>query len=314
MPLPQVTEFAHAKVNLTLHVTGQREDGYHLLDSLVVFCGIGDWLHASVADSLSLTLAGPFAQHVPADMDNLVLRAARQFGGDMGVAFTLDKQLPPSSGIGGGSADAAAAIRALIRLRADLGLPGPCTPDRLDRAAILALGADVPVCLLSTAARMRGIGEHLDTLGPLPALHIALVNPRVTVPTPAVFKALTNRQNAPMPACLPDWPDAQALADWLKTQRNDLEDPARTIAPVIGDVLAALSSRPGALMARMSGSGATCFALFETADAAKAAATAISAARPDWWAASGPVHAANTDTSRTGTSRTDTSRTGASQH
>lgn len=291
MPLTQVTEFACAKINLTLHVTGQRDDGYHLLDSLVVFCGIGDRLYASVANRLSLTLEGPYARDVPADMDNLVLRAAGQFAGDMGVAFTLKKQLPPASGIGGGSADAAAAIRAIARLRegtiADF--------DNIDRDAVLALGADVPVCLLSAAARMRGIGEQLDFIGPLPAMHIALINPRVPVPTPAVFKALATRQNPPMPETLPTWPNARTLADWLKTQRNDLEQPALAIAPIIGDVLNSLAAQPGALIARMSGAGATCFALFETSSAAKAAADGIGAAQPKWWAASGPVYSGNSD-------------------
>jgi 4-diphosphocytidyl-2-C-methyl-D-erythritol kinase len=287
----QVTEFAYAKVNLTLHVTGQREDGYHLLDSLVVFCGIGDWLYASVANALSLTLEGPFARDVPADMDNLVLRAARQFAGDMGVAFTLEKHLPPASGIGGGSADAAAAIRAMARLREN----SAAEFKDFDRDAVLALGADLPVCLLSATARMRGIGEQLDFIGLLPPMHIALVNPRVAVPTPAVFKALAKRENPPMPDTLPNWPDAPALADWLKTQRNDLEKPALAIAPVIGDVLANLAVQPGALIARMSGSGATCFALFETSSAAKAAADAIRAAQPKWWAASGPVHSGSSD-------------------
>ena len=295
MPLTQVTEFAYAKVNLTLHVTGQRADGYHLLDSLVVFCGIGDRLYASVANTLSLTLEGPFARDVPADMDNLVLRAARQFAGDMGVAFTLKKHLPPASGIGGGSADAAAAIRAVLRLRQDLSLPDQPVDDAAHAAAVLSLGADVPVCLLSATARMRGIGERLDFIGPLPEVHIVLVNPRVAVPTPAVFKALPQRQNPPMPDTLPDWPDARALADWLKTQRNDLEQPALAIAPVISDVLASLAAQPGALIARMSGSGATCFALFETAVAASAASGAIAAANPGWWTDAGPVYPGTAD-------------------
>lgn len=295
MPLTQVTEFAFAKVNLTLHVTGQRDDGYHLLDSLVVFCAVGDVLHASVANTVSLTLEGPFARNVPADMDNLVLRAARLFAGDMGVAFTLEKHLPPASGIGGGSADAAAAIRAVMRLRENRGLPNAARPAPADAASVLALGADVPVCLLSTAARMRGIGERLDFIGPLPDMHIVLVNPRVAVPTPAVFKALVTRQNPPMPDVFPTWPDARSLANWLKTQRNDLEQPALAIAPVIGDVLASLVTQPGALIARMSGSGATCFAVFETDLAAKAAVDAISARQPDWWAASGPVYSGGSD-------------------
>lgn len=290
MPLSTITEFAPAKVNLTLHVTGQRDDGYHLIDSLVVFCAIGDRLHAAVAGTLSLTLEGPFARDVPTDMDNLVMRAAKQFAGDMGVAFTLKKHLPPASGIGGGSADAAAAIRAVLRLRETLGLPNEPEDAQALAAATLALGADVPVCLLSATARMRGIGEKLDFIGPLPDMHILLVNPRVAVPTPAVFKALASRVNPPMAEPLPIWPDARSLADWLKSQRNDLEQPATAIAPVVGDVLAGLAAQPGALIARMSGSGATCFALFETAAAAKAAAVTIAAAQPKWWSESGPVY------------------------
>ncbi len=285
MPLTQVTETAFAKVNLTLHVTGQRADGYHLLDSLVVFAGVGDVIGAALSDTTTLTLQGRFARDIPADADNLVLRAARQFGGDLAVAFTLEKNLPPASGIGGGSADAAAAIRALQRLRNGT----PQQFDSVDPTALLALGADLPVCLPSRAARMRGIGDRIDAVPPLHALHIVLVNPRVAVPTPAVFRALTNRQNAPMPDVLPDWPDAATFVAWLKTQRNDLQPPALTIAPVIADVLACLTAQPGALIARMSGSGATCFALFETELAASAAATAIGAAQPDWWAAAGPV-------------------------
>ena len=289
MPLTQVTEFAAAKVNLTLHVTGQRPDGYHLLDSLVVFCGIGDRLDAVVAETLTLTLQGPFARDIPADGDNLVLRAARLVKGDMGVAFTLTKNLPPASGVGGGSADAAAAIRAVRRLRQAMGLATLDLSDPEAAAAVLSLGADVPVCLISAPARMRGIGGQLDRLALLPDMHIALVNPRVAVSTPSVFKALIKRHNPAMPDTLPHCPDVRTLAQWLKTQRNDLEPAALTLAPVIGDVLTSLAAQSGALLSRMSGSGATCFALFETAHSAKAAASAISAARPDWWSASGPV-------------------------
>jgi 4-diphosphocytidyl-2-C-methyl-D-erythritol kinase len=272
-----------------LHVTGQRQDGYHLLDSLVVFCGIGDVLQASVANTLSLTLEGPFGRDVPADIDNLVLRAARLFANDRGLAFTLIKNLPPSSGIGGGSADAAAAIRAILRLGDDDFLDGVERLVEQEKTTILSLGADIPVCLASRTARMRGIGQQLDWLSPLPPLHIVLVNPRVAVPTPAVFKALTNKDNPPMPDLLPGWPDAKSLATWLQDQRNDLELPACTIAPMILDVLAALRAQRGTLIARMSGSGATCFALFENEAMAKAAAGRIATAFPLWWTASGPI-------------------------
>lgn len=273
-----VTEQALAKINLCLHVTEQRADGYHLLDSLVVFVGIGDRLHAEPAVDWSLALDGPFGAEVPADLDNLVLRAARACAPDFPVAFTLEKHLPPASGIGGGSADAAAAVRAVSRLS------GAAAVD------LAELGADVPVCLASRPARMRGIGERLDDLADLPGGAIVLVNPRVEVPTPAVFKALARRDNPGLPESLPKWSDFAALADWLHDQRNDLEAPALQIAPVIGMVLEALRALPNALIARMSGSGATCFALFSELDAAEAAAARLRRDHPGWWVAAGPVY------------------------
>lgn len=289
MPSLSTTEFAPAKINLTLHVTGQRADGYHLLDSLVVFCGIGDQVTVQVAKTMSLALTGPFATEIPAGADNLVMRAAKAFSGSFGFAITLEKNLPPSSGLGGGSADAAATIRAVLRLQEGCEQRSHLSSPEADRAAILALGADVPVCLGAQPARMRGIGERLDWLSHFPRAYIALVNPRVAVPTPEVFNALHQKQNPPMPDHLPEWPDAVSLARWLATQRNDLEAPARTIAPVIGAVLDLLHAQPGALMARMSGSGATCFALFATERAAQAAADAVANAQPGWWTAPGSV-------------------------
>lgn len=294
MATRSVTEFAPAKVNLCLHVAGQRPDGYHLLDSLVAFAGIGDTLIARPADVSSLTLQGPFGQAVPSDADNLVLRAARAFDPDFPVAFTLEKRLPPASGIGGGSADAAAAIRATARLKLsqEEGIEEDTSeiPLGTDAEALNALGADVPVCLLSRAARMRGIGERLDFLDDFPGGWIVLVNPRVEVPTPAVFRTLARKDNTPLAETLPRWPDIAALAAWLRDQRNDLEPPALIIAPVIADVLAALRVQSGALIARMSGSGASCFALFAAEATARAAAAAIKAAHPGWWAASGPLY------------------------
>lgn len=279
----QVTERAYAKVNLCLHVTGQREDGYHLLDSIVAFAGIGDVLHATAAGASSLTLQGPFGGGVPADADNLVLRAARGFDPDFPVAFTLEKNLPPASGIGGGSADAAAAVRAMARLQGRA--IGP------DDSGLRALGADVPVCFLSQPARMRGIGEQLEPLGHLPGGGIVLVNPRVEVPTPSVFKALTQKENPPLPPELPQWRDIADLAEWLKGTRNDLEAPALSIAPAIAEVLAALRALPQGLLARMSGSGATCFALFGDEAAAEHAASSLRAQHPGWWVAAGPLFA-----------------------
>lgn len=261
-----------------MHVVGRRDDGYHLLDSLVAFADFGDVVHAAPADALSLAVTGPFAAGLAAEPDNLVLRAARALaeavGGAPGARLTLEKHLPVASGIGGGSADAAATLRALCRL-------WQVTPpmDVLARLA-LQLGADVPVCLAGQPARMGGIGEKLAPAPRLPRCGVVLVNPGVAVATPAVFRAREGAFSSP--AALPErWPDAAAMATDLQGLRNDLEAPARRICPVIGDVLAALAAQPGCLLARMSGSGATCIGLF--ADAAGAAGAAARIARDGWW-------------------------------
>lgn len=268
-------QFAPAKVNLALHVTGRRTDGYHLLDSVVVFADAGDWLTISPADDLTLRVTGPRAAGVPDDARNLVWQAAAWFGPGQGAAITLDKHLPHAGGIGGGSADAAAALRGLAAL---WGRPVP------DAAAVLALGADLPVCLAARPSRMEGIGEALTPLPPLPSLWVVLVNAGVPVPTGPVFKALAQTDNSALPA-LPDhgWNDADVFAAWLQAARNDLELPARQLVPVIDTVIAALQGAAGCLLARMSGSGGTCFGLFATATAAKAAATKLAAAQPGWW-------------------------------
>lgn len=273
------TEFAPAKINLVLHVTGQRADGYHLLDSLVVFAGVGDRLTARAAPALSLAVTGPRGAGLHADDDNLVLRAARAMGAPP-LALTLEKNLPVASGIGGGSADAAATLRLIAR---QTGQPLP------DAAQVLALGADVPVCLSGTPARMTGIGEGVAPLPhALPPVWMVLVNPGAGVSTPMIFRAMQRRDNPPM-ADLPRLADAAALAAWLTTQRNDLEGPATSHLPVIAQVRAALSAQAGCLMSRMSGSGATCFGLFETETAAHTAAAAITRSAPDWWVAAAPV-------------------------
>lgn len=287
-----ITERAHAKINLCLHVTGQRNDGYHLLDSIVAFATPHDRLRAVPAGMSSLTLEGPFGGQIPADMDNLVMRAARALVSGSPMAFTLEKHLPPASGIGGGSADAAAAIRAALRW-GDEGLDIETILSRVDRAALLALGADVPVCLASQPARMRGVGETLEFLAAFPACPLLLVNPRVEVPTPAVFRALAHKNNPPLPQALPEWPDVATLASWLHNQRNDLQAPALSIAPVIGRVLDRLTTLPGALLARMSGSGATCFALFDSAEAAVDATRRFWTDHPQWWVAGGELMPAN---------------------
>ncbi|MEZ5756046.1 MAG: 4-(cytidine 5'-diphospho)-2-C-methyl-D-erythritol kinase [Paracoccaceae bacterium] len=272
------TEFAPAKINLCLHVTGRRTDGYHLLDSLVVFAGVGDQVSGTLADPPSLAVEGPKAAGLTGEGDNLVLRAARAMG--VSARIVLEKHLPVSSGIGGGSADAAATLRLLARLS------GRALPDA---AAVLALGADVPVCLAGRPARMTGIGEGLAPLPPLPEVWLVLANPGVAVSTPAIFRALARADNAPLPRDLPRLRGAAELAAFVMMQRNDLEPPALTLEPVIGRVKAALSAQPGCLMARMSGSGATCFGLFADALTANAAARAIRGAQPGWWVADAPL-------------------------
>jgi 4-diphosphocytidyl-2-C-methyl-D-erythritol kinase len=271
MPL---SEFAPAKVNLTLHVTGQRADGYHLLDSLVVFADVGDVVSADPADRLALGIWGEEGRGLSAGEDNLILRAARALGGSRGASLTLEKNLPVASGIGGGSADAAAALRLLSSL---WGLPVPGLEEQL------ALGADVPVCLSSRSVRMRGVGERVARVPALPELGLVLVNPRVAVPTPDVFRALAEKANAPMPDDLPDLSDPGDLIRFLSACRNDLEAPAMAVCPEIGDVLEALRARPEVRLARMSGSGATCFGIVAGKTESVAAAAAIAAERPGWW-------------------------------
>lgn len=272
------TELARAKVNLALHVTGRRADGYHLLDSIVVFPDLGDRLEAEPAPGLSLSIDGPFGRDLDAGPANLVMRAASLFGPGQGAALRLTKSLPVASGIGGGSADAAAALRLLARL---WGRPLPSASD------VLGIGADLPVCLVGESCRMQGIGEALTPLA-LPPFAIVLVNPGVPVPTGAVFAGLASRDNPGM-GDLPRCPDAATLFDWLARQRNDLEAPAVAIAPEIGRTLSALAALPACRLARMSGSGATCFGLFPTLPAALAAADALRVAEPEWWVAAAPV-------------------------
>ncbi len=263
---------AAAKINLCLHVTGRRADGYHLIDSLVAFADTGDRLTAFPHGGLTLEVTGPQGAGLSAGPDNLVLRAARALGPG-GARMVLDKRLPVASGIGGGSADAAAALRLLAAMWRRR-LP--------DAAAALALGADVTVCLAGRACRMEGVGERLSPVPPLPPVWAVLANPGVAVSTPAVFAALARRDGPPLPQ-VPAFADAAALAGWLRAQRNDLEAPAQALAPVIGQVLAALAVQPGAMLARMSGSGATCLALFRSAAEAQAAAAAL--APTGWWLA-----------------------------
>ncbi|MGF1593228.1 MAG: 4-(cytidine 5'-diphospho)-2-C-methyl-D-erythritol kinase [Kiloniellaceae bacterium] len=279
-----VVEHAWAKVNLTLQVTGRRADGYHELESLVVFADVGDVLTIEPVstNSLNLTVMGPQAGPLLHEHDNLVLLAAqaltKRTGINAGAEITLTKNLPVASGIGGGSADAAAALRGLARLwQADLSAAEM-------EALALTLGADVPVCLRGEAAIMSGIGEQLQPLPALPPLWLLLVNPGVAVSTPAVFRALSGAYSRVREPRLPPIGLA-AFVDWLVARGNDLQAPACGLAPAVTSVLAALEESPDCLLARMSGSGATCFGLFENEAAARRAAAVLVEANPDWWVA-----------------------------
>ena len=271
--MPKVVQrVARAKVNLALHVTGRRADGYHLLDSLVAFADFGDVVSVEAAPSLSLAITGPMGAGLSAGPDNLVLKAAQAMNSPLGASITLDKRLPVASGIGGGSADAAATLQALCALWG-------C--DLPDAGKVLALGADVPVCLAGQSCRMAGIGDEISPVA-LPAAHLVLVNLGVGLSTAAVFGALTRRDNPPLPPPEP-MPDAAALAEYLHRCRNDLEAPAMALVPLIAEVIATLRAQDGCLVARMSGSGATCFGLFATATKAERAVTVLQGRSPAWW-------------------------------
>ena len=271
---------APAKLNLYLHVTGRRADGYHELDSLVTFTALADTLEIGPAESLRLSVTGPFADALDAG-DNLAARAATALAEKLGrptnVRITLDKRIPVAAGLGGGSADAAAVLRGLARLWR---LGAEHAGDLQETA--LGLGADVPVCLDSRAAHMAGIGEALSAPPPLPPCAVLLINPGVPVPTGPVFAA----RRGPFTAAsrIEEAPqNAAALAALLRSRRNDLEQPALAQVPEIGRVLARLAAAPGCLLARMSGSGGTCFGLFEDEAAAAGAAGAIARDYPAWW-------------------------------
>jgi 4-diphosphocytidyl-2-C-methyl-D-erythritol kinase len=291
--MPALIEDARAKVNLTLRVVGRRVDGYHDLESVVAFADCADRLSLTPGAKLTLTTTGPLAQACGEAADNLVLKAAQLLGervpdlkaGD----FSLDKVLPVAAGIGGGSADAAAALRLLARHN------GLALDDaRLLEVALLT-GADVPVCLASRACDMSGVGETLLPVA-LPKMPCVLVNPRVAVATKDVFAALGLRNGELLVGATdvmnaPDWPEAGAsLEDWvevLAANSNDLEAPAMRIQPVIAQVLAALNATDGAWLARMSGSGATCFAIYENTAEAARAAQKIQIDHPQWWVHAG---------------------------
>lgn len=270
--LRTVTELAPAKLNLALHVRHRRPDGYHELETLFAFVDHGDTIGVTLAEADSFTLTGPFAGVLAGEGDNLVTRAAARFGDVFGggaQAITLEKRLPVASGIGGGSADAAATLRALATLH------GVALDDPRLFAIADGLGSDVPACLMGRTALGRGRGEQLAPLAGLPGMPVLLVNPGVAVSTAAVFRGWDGKDRGPIGEG-----DLLAIA---RAGRNDLEPPARAIAPAIDAVLAALAVQPGVLLTRMSGSGATCFALFDGVGARDAAAAAVQ--RPGWWLA-----------------------------
>jgi 4-diphosphocytidyl-2-C-methyl-D-erythritol kinase len=282
---PTLAALALAKVNLTLRILGRRADGYHELDSLVVFAGCGDHLTFDAGPTLDLTVSGPTAGQAGAVADNLVLRAARALADKVpGLTvgrFALTKELPAGAGLGGGSADAAAALRLLAEAH------GLTLDDPRLVAVARATGADVPVCLDPRPRVMRGIGDILSAPLTLPKLGIIVVHPGIAMPTPPVFKALgltpgercvAGERSGPVPQ------EREGLLAWLAGERNDLEPPAFGIAPAIKDVIRAIAALPGCRLARMSGSGSACFGLFDTEEAAAAAVGTLGAAHPGWWA------------------------------
>ncbi len=279
--------FAPAKINLFLHVTGRRADGYHLLDSIFLYLDLADRLSAERAPSGTLELAvkGPWGEGLERDTDgNLVVKAARalmaRVEAPSGVRMTLEKVIPVAGGLGGGSSDAAAALKALVRLwNVDIDV-------QTLLSLALELGADVPACLDPRPQRIGGIGEELTPLSAAPDWGIVLVNPRVAVPTARVFAAFREARadfRSPLPERI-EWQDI----DWIRSETaNDLEAPARALAPAIGSVLDSIAASAGCRLARMSGSGATCFGLYDSTVAAAAAAQGIREAHRDWWVFSG---------------------------
>lgn len=283
---------APAKINLALHVTGQREDGYHLIESLVVFADVADQITIELTETDTLTFSGPFGALLSDDPgENLVLKARNALRKATSlpcppVAIHLEKKLPLSSGIGGGSADAAAALRGLNdHWQLGLSLDEMC-------AIGAKLGADVPMCFHGQPLIAKGIGEIIEPLKDFPELHMLLVNPGVSVSTPAVFKALANKNNEGLGLISPLWgemsPQAtergclDAFINYVGTTRNDLQPPALSLQPTIAEAIAALK-HSGALFARMSGSGATSFGIFRDRNTKDSAKAAISAAQPHWW-------------------------------
>ena len=265
---------AHAKVNLTLHVVGQRANGYHELQSLVCLTEFGDQIHLTPAADFSFQVIGPYAAGIPVDDRNLVVQAAKfmakKHSKTLDCQIILEKNLPMASGIGGGSSDAAAMMRALSQYWS---VPLPNADE------LMALGADIPVCMTTGLTLMEGAGEDVTQLSTAPNWGVVLVNPNVGVSTPAVFNALNSKHNPPMQDVAENCVDIE----WLGDQRNDLEPPAMAMVPEVLAVVDAISAAPHCQMARMSGSGATCFGLFANTEHANAAVERLQRAHPNWW-------------------------------
>jgi 4-diphosphocytidyl-2-C-methyl-D-erythritol kinase len=281
---------APAKLNLYLQVVGKRADGYHLLDSLVVFADIADHISVERADHLSVATTGPFADHAGPVEQNLALRAAQALqhstGCTLGAHITVEKNIPVGAGLGGGSADAAATLK-LLNSYWSLGL---------DRAQLiqmgLTLGADVPACVMGGTLRMEGIGEVLTQLPDLPEVPILLVHPDTGLSTPQVFRALAGRHSGVAPESAADFKTAGELIASIASLRNDLEAPAIELLPVIGEVLEAIKETRGCSIARMSGSGSACFGIYANPQAAADAVTILTSRHPHWWVRAGRLSGA----------------------
>jgi 4-diphosphocytidyl-2-C-methyl-D-erythritol kinase len=281
MTAPALTRAAAAKINLTLEITGRRADGYHTLDSLVAFTEVEDLLSFSPAPTISMELCGPHAGTLSGNASNLVQKAAQflqlHLNTTKGVAITLEKNIPVAAGLGGGSADAAATLDGCLEMWGSSG------DNRLSDADIAsALGADVPVCRFRRAAMMRGIGEEISGPVALPSAWVVLVNPRVSVQTQDVFKAFSGTLRGGN-ASDPDLPTFSDLAEFVRSRGNSLAEAALKIAPAIGDALGVLKNDQDCAVAQMSGSGATCFGLFDSHTGALRCAAEVAAARPEWW-------------------------------
>ncbi len=282
-------QFAPAKINLALHIIGKRRDNYHLLDSLVVFADIGDELIVKITDEEKLIIKGDFAAFLPDEKDNLIIGAIKYFKKEwpnklpFELAINLTKNLPLKAGLGGGSADCAAMLRILAKI-AKIDLDNK----NLQKIA-LKLGADVPVCLGSKPAIMQGVGEKITPIKNLPRLNVLLINPQIQLSTKQIFNKLENCRNSPLPKLPENFSDSQQFADWLKTTRNDLAEPAIISAPIIGEIIDSLNQMPNCLYANMSGSGSSIFALFDNRENAILAKNIIKQKWAHFWLVTGEI-------------------------